>query len=160
MCIRDSNDTMPHAFFYIPSKVQWGRPQYIGDVTGDGIGDLAYGQDGGGLFIIYKGVDWRKLSVTNEIGKIDFTLRQTEPNPIGAEGKAILPATLANSGKYTLEVYNLTGKRLGELFSGDLPSGDIRIPFDLKPLNIPSGMYTLRLSNSKLTQERAFIFHP
>jgi hypothetical protein len=131
---------------------------YIGDVTGDGIGDIALGNLY--CFSIFKGVDWQKLSVTGDLGKADFTLHQTEPNPIGADGKAVLPATLAHSGNYTLEVYDLTGKRLGELFSGELPSGEVRLPLDVKVLNIPSGMYTLRLSDGKHTQERAFIVHP
>ncbi len=151
-------DTIVRAYFILPVKNYQGSVAYIGDVTGDGIGDIAFGALG--QFIVYKGVNWRKLSVDDLVTKTDFTLRQAEPNPIGAEGKAVLPATIARSGKYTLELFNLTGKRLGVLFSGDLPSGDTRIPFDVKSLNIPSGMYTLRLSDGKRTQERAFIFHP
>ncbi|MBS1536614.1 MAG: hypothetical protein JST20_02550, partial [Bacteroidetes bacterium] len=53
--------------------------------------------------------------------------------------------------------YNLTGKRLGELFSGDLPSGEIRLPFDVQMLNLSSGMYELRLSDGKHSRERAFV---
>ncbi|MBS1537650.1 MAG: T9SS type A sorting domain-containing protein, partial [Bacteroidetes bacterium] len=99
----------------------------------------------------------QKLSVTGDLVKADFTLHQTEPNPIGADGRAVLPATLAHAGNYTLEVYDLTGKRLGELFSGELPSGEIRLPFDVQTLNLSSGMYELRLSDSKHSREHAFV---
>jgi hypothetical protein len=132
-----------------------GYYSYIGDVTGDGIGDIALGKLY--CFSIFKGIDWHKLSVTNEIEKIDFTLHQSEPNPISSDGKAIVPITLARGGNYTLEVYTLTGKRLGELFSGELPSGEVRLPLDVKQLNIASGMYELRLSDGKHTRGRAFV---
>ncbi|MBS1538591.1 MAG: VCBS repeat-containing protein, partial [Bacteroidetes bacterium] len=128
---------------------------YVGDVNGDGVGDIGYSCNG--VFTVYLGIDWQKLSVTGDLSKVDFTLHQTEPNPIGADGKAVLPATLAHSGNYTLEVYNLTGKRLGELFSGELPSGEIRLPIDVQTLNLPSGMYELRLSDGKHSREHAFV---
>ncbi|MBK9246944.1 MAG: hypothetical protein IPM69_02240 [Ignavibacteria bacterium] len=133
--------------------------KYIGDVTGDGIGDVAYGCASNGDFRIFKGIDWRKLSVETEALKADFTLKQTEPNPMGKDNKAILPATIARTGIYTLEVFDLTGKRIGELFKGELPVGEVRIPFDVKALNISSGMFTLRLSDGKRTQERAFVIN-
>ncbi len=130
---------------------------YIGDVTGDGIGDIGIADSYSGCFSIFKGIDWRKLSVVAETGKPDFTLRQTEPNPVSPTGMAILPATLAHAGEYMLEVYDLTGKRLGELFKGELPVGDVRIPLNIKSLNIAAGMFTLRLSDGRHTQERAFV---
>ncbi len=71
----------------------------------------------------------------------------------------MLPISIHHTGDYTLEVFDMTGKRLGVLFKGNLPSGEVRLPFDVKALNLASGMYTLRLSDGKHTQERAFIIH-
>ena len=130
---------------------------YIGDVTGDGIGDIALGEDG--CFSVYKGVNLQTTNVVDESYNLDFSLHQTEPNPIGIDGKGIIPITLVHNGIYILEVFDMTGKRLGELFKGNLPSGEVRLPFDVKALNLGSGMYTLRLSDGKHSKERAFIIH-
>jgi len=145
----------PRAYFQYPKCDSYESVCYIGDVTGDGIGDIAYGCSDGD-FRIFKGVDWRKVSV-EESKYPKFTLHQTEPNPISADGKAVLPITLAHSGVYTLEVYDLSGERVGELFKGDLPSGEVRLPFTVKSLTVSSGMYTLHLSDGKYSREHAFV---
>ena len=129
---------------------------YVGDVNNDGIGDLAFGSSDG-CFSIFLGLDWRKLSASNAPTTPDFTLHQSEPSPIGKDGMAVLPITLAHAGVYTLDVYDLTGKRIGEMFHGELPSGEVRLPLDVKSYNLSSGMFALRLTDGKHTRERAIV---
>ena len=149
------NPFPPKAYFRWPDCGISENLAYIGDVTGDGIGDVAYGSDG--CFIIYKGIDWRELSASDAPTTPDFTLHQSEPSPIGKDGMAVLPITLAHAGVYTLDVYDLTGKRIGEMFHGELPSGEVRLPLDVKSYNLSSGMFALRLTDGKHTRERAIV---
>ena len=129
--------------------------KYIGDVTGDGIGDVAYGCSSNGDFRIFKGVDWRLVNV-KESAIPKLTVYQTEPNPVNNSGLLVLPMSIERRGHYTVTLYNLAGKLLGELFSGELPSGENRLPLNVSSYNLPSGMYTLRLSDGKQIRERAF----
>jgi hypothetical protein len=127
----------------------------IGDVTGDGIGDLAEGGRDG-CFTIYKGINWQSTSVTEQM-HTTFTLHSSEPNPIVREKKAVVPITIEQPGVYSLTLYDLSGRKLGDVFSGELPSGEVRLPFDAKALNIPAGMYELRLSDGKHSREHAIV---
>ena len=129
---------------------------YIGDINNDGIGDFAFG-GGDGCFKVFLGIDWRKVGV-NELSEQKLTLHQTEPNPVNNSGLFVLPMNLERSGHYTVSLYNLSGKLLGEIYSGELPSGSVRLPLNITTYQLPSGMYTLRLSDGKQTRERAFSF--
>ncbi|MBI3258245.1 MAG: T9SS type A sorting domain-containing protein [Ignavibacteriae bacterium] len=127
---------------------------YIGDVTGDGIGDIAIGMQG--CFSIYKGAKLDAVKVDEVTSLPKNTLRQVEPNPVGKEGTFAFTISIERIGHYTVDLYDLTGKRLGELFSGELPPGESRLPLNVSSYLLPSGMYTLRLSDGKQTRERAF----
>ena len=128
----------------------------IGDVSGDGIGDLAFAARDG-CFRIYKGLDWKVVGV-NETGvPSDFRLHQNEPNPVGKDGRTVVPMTIAREGRYTLTLYDGEGKHIAELFGGALPAGEVRVPLDLAGLPIGSGFYTLRLSDGKATRERGIL---
>ncbi len=127
----------------------------IGDVTGDGIGDIAFSGGQYGCLRIYKGIDW-KVSV-QEANSIKFTVQATEPNPIGLARTAILPITIESSGHYTLTLSDVSGKSITELFSGELPIGEQRLPLALKSYNLSGGFYLLRLSDGKNTRERGIL---
>ena len=147
----------PRAFFKYPGCNSNDNLCYIGDVTGDGVGDIAYTCSSNGMLYIFKGVDWRKVGI-DEITEPKLTLSQTEPNPINASGLFVLPMNLERGGHYTVSLYNLSGKFIAELYSGELPSGSVRLPLNITTYQLPSGIYTLRLSDGKQTRERAFSF--
>ncbi|MFN8361171.1 MAG: VCBS repeat-containing protein [Candidatus Kapaibacterium sp.] len=151
-----AKDTTPRLQIAVNDCSLDGSYTYIGDVTGDGIGDFAVGNFD--CFIIYKGLDWRSLSVAADSERVDFTLGAVEPNPVDASGCiAVLPATLGHSAHYILTLYDLSGREVGEVFRGLLPSGDVRIPLPINTFHLPSGMYELRLSDGKHSREHAVV---
>ncbi len=147
-------DSLPKMKF--PMNCSDGRiAKAIGDVTGDGIGDLA--ESSNGCFTIFQGIDWRKLSADGEAGKLDFLLHTTEPNPVNNDGKFVLPISIERNGNYMVSLYGIDGRYISALFNGELPKGEIRLPFDVKGLNISAGMYLIRLSDGKHTREHAIM---
>ncbi|MBS1537751.1 MAG: VCBS repeat-containing protein [Bacteroidetes bacterium] len=128
----------------------------IGDVTGDRIGDIAFigGQDG--CLRIYKGLDWQSVSVVED-KTINVGIQATEPNPMGISRTALLPLTIAQSGHYTLTLYNVTGTSIVELFNGELPAGEQRLTLMLKQYNLSPGFYTVRISDGKNSRERGIL---
>lgn len=129
---------------------------YVGDVNNDGIGDFAFGGNEG-CFKIFLGIDWRKLSVEGEVGKLDFILHTSEPNPVSNDRFFVLPMGITRNGNYTVTLYDAMGKYISELFNGDLPSGEVRIPFNIKSLNVSAGMYLIRLSDGNYVREHVLM---
>jgi hypothetical protein len=88
----------------------------------------------------------------NEVPK-DFYLYQNFPNPFN-------PATqirfdLAKSGLVTLEVYDITGKKVTELVNEELSAGKHSVDFNAS--NLSSGIYFYRINAPGFTSIRKMI---
>ena len=147
-------DTIPRA--QLPVYCNPGNPVRtlisIGDVTGDGMPEIAAAYNN--CFKIFKG---GSATSVEEVLMGKFELHQNEPNPVGRDGRTVVPIALAREGRYTLTLYDGEGKRVAELFNGILPAGEVRLPLDLAGLALGSGFYTLCLSDGKAIRERGIL---
>jgi flagellar hook assembly protein FlgD len=98
------------------------------------------------------------------IGEIEVTGTGIEGTSIGGPSNSITAAcpspatssttvafTLASTGRVNVEVYDLSGRSVGTLFSGQMTGGGNSVDWDLldddgRP--VPSGLYTIRVSSS------------
>ncbi len=81
-------------------------------------------------------------------------LGPVRPNPGSRSFSAAM--SLVADDRASLAVYDLTGRRVRDVFQGLLPRGHSMFRWQL-PGSYPSGMYFLRLKTSRETLERAFI---
>lgn len=82
--------------------------------------------------------------VKNEIvEKMNFELDQNYPNPFN--GQTNISFTLNETEEITLEVYDLSGKKIYELLNKTLSQGKYSIKFESN--NLSSGIYFYKLSN-------------
>jgi hypothetical protein len=126
----------------------------IGDVSGDGIGDVAitYGH---GYFAIFKGIN--DASGVNSKSLPRFDMGQSIPSPAPREGECSIPITIEKSGHYVLTLYSLTGAEIVRVFEGELSEGSHNIVLEPKLYALSAGMYSLRLSDGIATRERAIM---
>ncbi len=76
----------------------------------------------------------------------DFSLHQNYPNPFNPE--TTIGYTLNNSGTVKINIFNIQGKLIDELFNGFQPSGYHNITW--KAIDIPSGIYFCRVSSGSV----------
>jgi hypothetical protein len=74
----------------------------------------------------------------------EFSLSQNYPNP--ANPSTTIDLSIAVSGVYSLEVFNVLGQKVSEVFRRELAPGRYSVRFDAQ--NIPSGVYFYRLSGN------------
>jgi hypothetical protein len=154
----DKIDTVPFAKI---STCSFNYVTSAGDINGDGIGDLAFMNDGNpssnikGCFSIVLGQTPTGITETERTA--DFYFEQSIPHPVSSRGTALLPVSIGNAGKYSLELFTLTGQRIANLFNDFLDSGTHNLPLNLVPYIMSSGTYTLRLSNGVQSVERTII---
>lgn len=67
------------------------------------------------------------------------------PNP--SNGQFSTSMKVEQTNKFTCELYDITGKRIGNLFNEQLSNGSNVIQIDLNRLNISEGVYQLKVSN-------------
>ncbi len=109
----------------------------------------------------------------NGITDIPVTLRAgvsdiTEPEPAIPAGFALNPAypnpfnpsttvsySLINTGKVTVDVYNILGQQVDILFEGTQPAGEYSLIWDASSLS--SGMYFIRLAAGDLTDVKPVV---
>jgi len=70
-----------------------------------------------------------------------FSIGEPYPNPFNPETR--IPYTLAQKGTVDIEVYDMTGKRVDNIFHGDLPTGSYIARWNAA--QFPSGIYFVRL---------------
>jgi len=88
-----------------------------------------------------------------------FNLKQNHPNPFNPS-TTISFSLKQNSPALELNIYNLKGQKVKNLFSGKLEKGDHSLVWDGKDesgLGVGSGIYFYRLSDGKNTQQRKMI---
>lgn len=81
-----------------------------------------------------------------------FALKQTYPNPFAVkDGTLTIDFSLAVTADIELLVYDLTGRRVRDLFRGRLPAGDHRFTWDgrdAEGTTVATGLYLLALEAS------------
>jgi len=94
-------------------------------------------------------------------GKYAFGLAQSYPNP--ARERATIKYTLATAGDATLAVYDLTGRRVTTLATGNQPAGEHEVVWPLVGTNgaqVPAGVYIYRLEAGGDAATRRLVVSP
>ena len=114
-----------------------------------------------GVFLTYKGeikledclaTDWQARGITPEIAlPLGISLQAPQPNPFNPTTE--IHYSLRNAGQIHLAVYDLQGRELTILTTGQKNAGNHSVVW--KPENWSSGVYLIRLqtSNQYLTQK-------
>lgn len=84
-----------------------------------------------------------------------FSLAQNYPNPFNP-GTSIL-FSLPKATAVSLTVYDISGKKIVEVFNGYLEAGDHKIDLDAGKLNLSSGVYLYRLSTDQASSTRKMV---
>lgn len=124
----------------------------IGDVSGDGISDIAINN----RVRIIKGLDLTTSVVRNESSTL-FSIGEIMPHPVGGKNPASVIVNIQESSEYSIAMYSLTGQYISEVFKGILNSGNHRLILDSNIHTVQSGIYILRLFNGKDSMERTII---
>lgn len=95
------------------------------------------------------------LQITNNKEQItdDFKLYQNYPNPFNAE--TVIEFYVKRIGIYQLEVYDLLGRKIEELFSKQLKQGKYQYTYNAGKLS--SGIYFYRLYSINSIKTKSFI---
>lgn len=75
-----------------------------------------------------------------------FSLAQNFPNPYTAN--TTIPFTLKQAADVTVELYDLSGKRVYALAKENLATGDHQIPLELEALGLPVASYVYQMTVS------------
>jgi hypothetical protein len=133
----------------------------IGDVSGDGISDLAASlydfPTATFHFRIVNGLDLTTGISNDNTQSPLFSFTETSPHPINMQSVARISVNILSPAQYTLSLYTLDGKLTGHIFQGWLDSGSQDIPLNLAPYNLSPGSYLLRMSNGVEAIQRTII---
>jgi len=80
----------------------------------------------------------------------EFALYQNYPNPFNPSTK--IKFALPIQTELQLNVYNMLGEKVAEVFSGTLESGFHEFVFDAA--NLSSGVYVYRIESDKFTDSK------
>ncbi|MDB5033930.1 MAG: hypothetical protein JWQ98_1171 [Chlorobi bacterium] len=72
-----------------------------------------------------------------------FKLGQNFPNPY--KNRTTIPFTLANTSDVTVEIWDLSGIKVGEVRKNELSAGEQNVLVDLGSLGLPNGNYVYQL---------------
>jgi len=81
---------------------------------------------------------------------VDIALDQNYPNPFNPSTQ--ISFTLPSSENVTLEIFEITGRKVATLINGVQPAGTNTVRFDAS--NLSSGMYIYRLQSSSISLTR------
>jgi len=79
-----------------------------------------------------------------------FSLDPAYPNPFNST--SVIPFSLDRAGRFTLGVYDLTGREVVRLGSGVLPAGNHRAVLDASANNLSTGLYYVKLTGTGQAQ--------
>jgi len=82
-----------------------------------------------------------------------YVLYQNYPNPFNSQTN--IEFDIIESGIYKLEVFDILGRKIEELFNKNINPGSYRIKYDAEKLN--SGTYFYRLQSEKMSRTKSFI---
>lgn len=83
----------------------------------------------------------------------EYTLNQNYPNPFNPTTS--IDFALANSGEVTFAVFDMSGRLVGDQFSGRLEAGFHSFNFDAT--NLPAGVYSYRLTAGEFTSTKKMV---
>lgn len=83
----------------------------------------------------------------------NFALKQNYPNPFNPE--TIIEFILSENGNYKLEIFDVTGKKVEELFNERFLTGTYQIIY--RANNLTSGVYIYKLSSKKYSESKKFL---
>lgn len=92
------------------------------------------------------------ISISNQTPD-KFSLSQNFPNPFNSETS--IEFEIPKVDNYRLEIYNLLGQKIDELFNKRITSGKHRINYNTNKLS--SGIYIYRISSERLSLNKKFI---
>ena len=95
-------------------------------------------------------VDYFRVGVHNELKDKSFALSQNYPNPFNP--KTTISYKLSANSYVELKVYDLLGREMKTLFSGNKPAGIYHVDFNAT--NLPSGVYIYKLIAGNFTETR------
>lgn len=135
-----AQQTTPSNAFH---RSMWFYNDTIGWSTG-GLGQILKTTTGG-----------QYVSVTSLNGEIPqkFDLKQNFPNPFNSQ--TVIKFEIAETGYYNLEIFDVLGRKVNEVFSKQLRQGVYEINFNAD--NLSTGIYFYRLSSEKQMQAKKFI---
>jgi len=87
---------------------------------------------------------WGVIELTGSSVPVSFGLTETYPNPFNGELRVTF--SLIESGKTLLRAFDLTGREVGIIVSGNLEAGQHRVVW--QATDIPTGLYMLRLESA------------
>ena len=82
-----------------------------------------------------------KLTEVAEV-RGDSRIPELSISPLFSRGKATIRLSCGEGSRLSLDLYDVSGRKLSTILDGQMDGGDHRIPIDL---NLPSGLYFLRL---------------
>jgi ligand-binding sensor domain-containing protein len=141
-----------------PDKLKWVSFTEADGLVSNNIFDLKVDSDNNLWIATDKGVSYL-LNQPNSVprnGPIDYRIILANfPNPYNPETKIYY--TIPNSGKVTLEVFNIQGRLMKVLVDKTQNAGTYQVPFS--GYNIPSGIYLYRLTTerSSITKKMVLI---
>jgi hypothetical protein len=126
--------------------------------------NISLDNEGKGYIIAYQG-DWNaediivvksqnSLTVVENISGVipaEFTLEQNYPNPFNPETS--IRFNIPESGFVKLAVYDMLGREVANLFSGQLTAGSYSYNFNAAGLNSGAYVYRLETSNNILSRK-------
>lgn len=85
--------------------------------------------------------------------EFDYSLQQNYPNPFNPTTK--ITFSIPNSGKVSLEIFDVLGRKVTTLVNKDLASGNHEVEFDASELN--SGIYLYRIAAGNFTDTKKML---
>lgn len=82
--------------------------------------------------------------------KLAFRMEALFPNPCNPQ--TVIPLVMKESGELHIDLFDLCGKHLGQIFADNVQAGRLEIPLNLE--NIPSGRYYIKCSCRHQTETR------
>lgn len=110
----------------------------------------------GGLGQILKtttGGQYVSVTALNQEVPEEFNLKQNYPNPFNSQ--TVIKFEITESGYYNLDVFDVLGRKVNEVFSKQLKQGVYEIDYNAG--NLSTGTYLYRLFSEKQIQVRKFI---
>ncbi len=132
--IQDGVAGSGHSIFFINDSTGW---------KAGNLGRLCYTNNGGQI---------TQININGHITN-DFELYQNYPNPFNAI--TTIQFDIREPGFYYLEIFDILGRKLDEVFTKRLKTGSYKVSFNAE--NLYSGTYFYRLSSDKFYKVKALI---
>jgi hypothetical protein len=140
----------------------------VGDVNGDKVNDIClekipFGccdECTMGIIYIIKGDTSAKGDTTTSIGSSkvsipsNYFLMEPYPNPFNPS--TILSWQLTKPGTVVITIFDVTGKKIAEVFNKEQPAGSNKIEFNAEKYKLSSGVYFIQM---QVFSNNSLIFH-